>query len=66
MQIATLVYFSKLGILASATLTTYLWCAPAGVLGTWLGLQMFHRIDDRRFRQVILLFLLISGATLLI
>jgi len=66
MQIATLVYFSKLGILASATLTTYLWCVPAVVLGTWLGLQLFNRIDDKRFRQVVLLFLLVSGATLLI
>jgi len=66
MQIATLVYFSKLGILASATLTTYLWCAPAVVLGTWLGLQLFHRMDDKVFRQVVLLFLLISGATLII
>jgi uncharacterized protein len=66
MQIATLVYFSKLGILASATLTTYLWCAPAVVLGTWLGLQCFDRIDDKRFRQIVLLFLLISGATLII
>jgi len=66
MQIATLVYFSKLGILASATLTTYLWCAPAVIFGTWLGLQLFDRIDDKRFRQVVLLFLLISGATLLI
>jgi len=66
MQIATLIYFSKLGILASSTLTTYLWCAPAVALGTWLGLQLFNRIDDKRFRQVVLLFLLISGATLLI
>ena len=66
MQIATLVYFSKLGILASATMTTYLWCAPAVVLGTWLGLQLFNRIDDKRFRQIVLLFLMISGATLLI
>ena len=66
MQIATLIYFSKLGILASATLTTYLWCAPGVALGTWLGLQLFNRIDDKRFRQVVLLFLLISGATLLI
>jgi uncharacterized membrane protein YfcA len=66
MQIATLAYFSKLGILVSATLTTYLWCAPAVVLGTWLGLQLFNHIDDKRFRQVVLLFLLVSGATLLI
>jgi uncharacterized membrane protein YfcA len=66
MQIATLIYFSKLGMLASATVTTYLWCVPAVALGTWLGLQLFNRIDDKRFRQVVLLFLLISGATLLI
>lgn len=65
MQIATLAYYSKLGILASATLTTYLWCAPAVILGTWLGLHFFDRIDDKRFRQVVLLFLLVSGATLI-
>jgi uncharacterized protein len=66
MQIATLAYYSKLGILVSATLTTYLWCAPAVILGTWLGLQFFDRIDDKRFRQVVLFFLLISGATLIV
>ena len=66
MQIATLAYYSKLGILASATLTTYLWCAPAVILGTWLGLHFFDRIDDKRFRQVVLFFLLISGATLIV
>ena len=65
MQIATLVYFSRLGMLASATLTTYLWCAPAVVCGTWLGLKFFDRIDDKRFRQVVLVFLLISGAILI-
>jgi uncharacterized protein len=66
MQIATLAYYSKLGILASTTLTTYLWCAPAVILGTWLGLQFFDRIDDKRFRQVVLIFLLISGAILVV
>lgn len=65
MQIATLIYFSKLGIFASATWTTFLWCAPAVAIGTWLGLQLFDRIDDTRFRQVVLIFLLISGATLM-
>ena len=66
MQIATLAYYSKLGMLASATLTTYLWCAPAVILGTWLGLHFFDRIDDKRFRQVVLFFLLISGVTLVV
>jgi uncharacterized membrane protein YfcA len=66
MQIATLVYFSKLGILASATWTTYFWCVPFVIIGTWLGLHLFDRIDDNRFRQVILTFLLVSGATLML
>jgi uncharacterized membrane protein YfcA len=66
MQIATLVYFSKLGILASATWTTYFFCVPAVVIGTWLGLRLFNRIDDGKFRQLVLLFLLISGGSLIV
>jgi uncharacterized membrane protein YfcA len=66
MQIATLVYFSKLGILASGTMRTYLWCVPAVIAGTWLGLRIFDRIDDKKFRRLVLVFLLISGAILVI
>ncbi len=66
MQIATLVYFSKLGILASGTLTNYFWCAPVVIVGTWTGLRFFDRIDEVRFRRVVLLFLLVSGATLVL
>ncbi|HEX5507115.1 MAG TPA: sulfite exporter TauE/SafE family protein [Pseudolabrys sp.] len=66
MQIATLIYFSKLGILASATLSAYLWCAPAVIAGTWIGLRLFKRIDDGKFRRLVLLFLIVSGATLII
>jgi uncharacterized membrane protein YfcA len=65
MQIATLIYFSKFGIFASATWTTFLWCVPGVVFGTWLGLRLFDRIDDARFRQVVLIFLLFAGATLM-
>lgn len=64
MQIATLAYFSKFGILASGTWANYLWCLPAVVGGTWLGLQLFNRIDDAKFRRLVLFFLLVSGATL--
>jgi uncharacterized membrane protein YfcA len=63
MQVATLVYFSKLGILNSATLTAYFWCVPAVVIGTCLGLRIFDRIDDAKFRRVVLIFLLVSGIT---
>jgi uncharacterized membrane protein YfcA len=48
------------------TLTTYFWCLPAVVAGTWLGLRLFDRIDDTKFRRVVLIFLLISGVTLVL
>lgn len=65
MQIATMAYFSKLGILVSATWTTYLWCAPAVIAGTLVGLWLFGRVDDGKFRRLVLFFLLISGATMI-
>jgi uncharacterized protein len=66
MQFATLAYFSKLGLLASGNVVTFIWCVPAAVVGTWLGLRLFNRIDDSKFRQVVLSFLLLSGAMLMI
>jgi hypothetical protein len=66
MQIATLVYFSKLGIFASSTWMNYFWCVPAVIAGTWLGLQLFDRVDDKKFRRLVLLFLLVSGTTLVL
>jgi uncharacterized protein len=65
MQLATLVYFSRLGIIASGTIATYLLCVPAVLGGTWLGLRLFDRIDDAMFRKLVLTFLLISGAILI-
>ena len=66
MQIATLIYFSKLGIFATATWQTFFWCVPAVIIGTRLGLQLFGRIDDGKFRRIVLQFLLISGITLIL
>ena len=64
-QIATLAYFSRLGILTGATLASFLVCAPAVLFGTWLGLSLFDRIDDAAFRRVVLVFLIVSGGSLL-
>lgn len=64
MQIATLLYFSRLGILTTDTMASFLVCAPAVLFGTWLGLTLFARIDDAAFRRVVLIFLIVSGATL--
>jgi uncharacterized membrane protein YfcA len=66
MQLATLVYFSRLGLLGAGVAGSYLACAPAALFGTWLGLLLFDRINDAAFRRVVLVFLVISGLTLLL
>ena len=66
MQIATLTYFSKLGIIASGITATYLFCVPAVLGGTWLGLCLFDRVDDVMFRRLVLIFLVISGVFLVL
>jgi len=65
MQIATLIYLAKLDIVVSGITVTYLWCLPAVLGGTWIGLHLFHRIDDAMFRRFVLIFLVVSGAILI-
>jgi uncharacterized protein len=66
MQCAALLYFSKIGILDAATLATFVWSVPAVLGGTWIGIQLYRRIDDAMYRRVVLGFLLVSGATLIV
>lgn len=65
-QIATLAYFSKLGLLTAGTAAIYFWCAPLVLSGTWLGLNFFRRASDAFFRRVVLILLLGSGISLII
>jgi uncharacterized membrane protein YfcA len=64
MQIATLIYFGKTGLLSSGLWTTFAWCLPAVVLGTLLGFALFNRIDEAKFKRVTLMFLFVSGVLL--
>jgi hypothetical protein len=64
MQITTLAYFSKLGMLTAGTGKTYLLCVPAVAIGTWIGLHLYERINDAMFRKFVLTFLLLSGGIL--
>ena len=38
---------------------------PGTLLGSWLGLRVYHRLDDRRFDRVVLAVLLVSGIGLI-
>jgi uncharacterized protein len=64
MQVATLVYFAKTGMLSSAAFTSYVTCLPAIVLGTLIGFAAFDRIDEAKFKRITLVFLFASGLLL--
>jgi uncharacterized membrane protein YfcA len=65
MQIATIAYFSGIGILTAEALLVSLVCAPAVLAGTWLGLWLYRRFSDAEFRRLVFVVLLICGAMLL-
>jgi uncharacterized membrane protein YfcA len=64
MQLATLLYFSRLDMLGAGLGSIYLLCAPIVLLGTWIGLHFFDRVKDKGFQRVVLIFLLLSGIAL--
>ena len=53
------------GMIGSATAMLFLLGLPALALGTWAGLKSFGRLDEARFRRVVLGLLLLSGVSLL-
>jgi len=38
---------------------------PAVLAGTWAGLKLYGKLDETGFRRVVLVLLLISGASLI-
>lgn len=66
MQLTTLAYFAKLGVLSRADSSLSLACIPAVLIGTWLGLRLFQKIGHAAFQRVVLLALLFSGAIMLV
>jgi uncharacterized membrane protein YfcA len=60
---------ASLGLAGMVTTTTggrLLWCLPAIAAGSWLGLRVWRRLDERRFRRAVLALLLASGVTLVL
>ena len=48
------------------TIKLFLIGLPALLIGTWLGLKLFGRLDEASFRKVVLILLLASGAVLML
>jgi uncharacterized membrane protein YfcA len=57
--------FAAGGMLTVRTGIDFLWCLPAVVIGSWLGVKAYPHINDRWFKRIILGLILISGITLL-
>ncbi|MFL5137790.1 MAG: sulfite exporter TauE/SafE family protein, partial [Microvirga sp.] len=54
------------GAITTDTVKLFLIGLPALLAGTWLGLQLFGRLNEAAFRRVVLVLLLASGAVLMI
>jgi uncharacterized membrane protein YfcA len=61
----TAVRLGATGTVTAETLKFFLIGLPCVIVGTWLGLKLFGKIDEAMFRKVVLALLFMSGAVLL-
>jgi uncharacterized membrane protein YfcA len=62
----TALWLGGTGMIGGDTLALFLIGLPALALGTWAGLKLFGKLDDQAFRRIVLVLLMISGASLLV
>ena len=62
----TAAWLGGANMIGADTLWLFLIGLPALALGTWVGLQLFGKLDDQAFRRVVLVLLLLSGLSLLV
>jgi uncharacterized membrane protein YfcA len=62
----TALWLGGTGMIGRDTLMLFLIGLPPLALGTWAGLKLFGKLDDQAFRRIVLVLLLISGASLLV
>jgi len=53
------------GSISREVIRLFVVALPVVLVGTWLGLKFFGRLDEAQFRKVVLILLLASGAVLL-
>jgi hypothetical protein len=54
------------GFVDAATVRPFLLGLPPLLIGTWLGLKLYARLDEAAFHKVVLVLLLLSGASLML
>jgi uncharacterized protein len=63
--IITTISLGFAGALTAETLKLYVLTLPALLLGLWLGLRLYGKLDDAAFRKAILWLLLLAGVALI-
>ncbi len=63
MQTATLAYLFASGVVGGGFWSDYIKMLPAIMIGTFLGVHIFTRINEALFRRLVLLLLLVAGIT---
>jgi uncharacterized protein len=63
--VMTLIWFGSTGVVDTETLRLFWIGLPAVIVGTWVGLKLYGKLDEAMFRVVVLVLLLLSGLTLL-
>ena len=58
------IWLGAKGAVSADTVRLFLIGLPVLLAGTWLGLKLYGRLDEAAFRRVVLVLLLVSGATL--
>ena len=61
--VMTLIWFGGAGVVNTETLRLFWIGLPAVIIGTWLGLQLYGRLDEATFRVIVLVLLFASGLT---
>jgi uncharacterized membrane protein YfcA len=59
-----LISYAWSGVLTEEVGRLTLICLPGTILGVWLGVKAYGRVDDRQFRLIVLWLLLTSGGVL--
>jgi uncharacterized membrane protein YfcA len=62
----TALWLGGTGLIDRDTVRLFLLGLPAVLIGTWLGLRLYGRLDEVRFRKIVLLLLLLSGVGLVV
>jgi len=63
--VMTLIWLGGTGMVTAETLRLFWIGLPAVLVGTWIGLRLYGKLDEGGFRLVILVLLLVSGLMLL-